>query len=393
MNQIEKDDIKISIAVLSPFIVLMIQYLILLTFNLFDSGIGDLVQISSKILMMIIYLISLPIVIKRNFQGLYSIYFIAILIIMINILMFPENISSLKGLVFNFLFVSIPSLVYMMSIYEKKTFLAVLDKVASILFVLGIILLVLILSGKSSIETYSMPLGYYLLIPLLIQTKLFLNKFKLSNLLGMLLILITVMSIGSRGPLLSFIVFVILYTGFNFKRIYFNRPIQMTFLIITGLFIYVYQKLILEKLIVLLDRFNIQSRTVRLLTVDSNELHLSGRNDLYEGSLNMIAEKPFMGWGLAGEVNQLGTYSHNFFIEIMISSGVILGSIIIVIYLYYLIKNFQLSNKESRLLIMLWFSIAFIPLIVSGTYLTSIQFWILLGLMINKNFQREAIKG
>src|SRR5690625_1811076 len=393
MNQIEKDDIKISIAVLSPFIVLMIQYLILLTFNLFDSGIGDLVQISSKILMMIIYLISLPIVIKRNFQGLYSIYFIAILIIMINILMFPENISSLKGLVFNFLFVSIPSLVYMMSIYEKKTFLAVLDKVASILFVLGIILLVLILSGKSSIETYSMPLCYYLLIPLLIQTKLFLNKFKLSNLLGMLLILITVMSIGSRGPLLSFIVFVILYTGFNFKRIYFNRPIQMTFLIITGLFIYVYQKLILEKLIVLLDRFNIQSRTVRLLTVDSNELHLSGRNDLYEGSLNMIAEKPFMGWGLAGEVNQLGTYSHNFFIEIMISSGVILGSIIIVIYLYYLIKNFQLSNKESRLLIMLWFSIAFIPLIVSGTYLTSIQFWILLGLMINKNFQREAIKG
>src|SRR5690625_3123090 len=97
MNQIEKDDIKISIAVLSPFIVLMIQYLILLTFNLFDSGIGDLVQISSKILMMIIYLLALPIILRRNLFGLISIYFITIMILLVNILVFPENIPSLKA--------------------------------------------------------------------------------------------------------------------------------------------------------------------------------------------------------------------------------------------------------------------------------------------------------
>jgi len=99
-----------------------------------------------------------------------------------------------------------------------------------------------------------------------------------------------------------------------------------------------------------------------------------------------------MGWGLAGEVSILGAYSHNFFIEIMISSGVILGSIIIMIYIYHLIKNIQLSNKESRLLIIFWFSIGFIPLLVSGTYLTSIQFWVLLGLIINKNFKKETTK-
>src|SRR5690625_984186 len=163
MNQIKKDDIKISIAVLSPFIVLMIQYLILLTFNLFDSGIGGLVQISSKILMMIIYLLALPIVLRRNLLGLISIYFITIIILLVNFLVFPENIHSLKALVFNLLFVSVPSLVYMMNIYEKETFSVVLHKVANILFVLGFILFILILIGYSYIDFYIMLLVYFIL--------------------------------------------------------------------------------------------------------------------------------------------------------------------------------------------------------------------------------------
>src|SRR5699024_6947627 len=131
------------------------------------------------------------------------------------------------------------------------------------------------------------------------------------------------------------------------------------------------------------NSLGIKSRTLNLFLDTNPGLHLSGREKIYEKSLMLINNKPYLGWGLTGEVNALNTYAHNVFIEIFISSGIIIGSIVIVVIFSFLFIYFLRSYYHVKELIILLFAICFVLLLVSGTYLTYIQFWILLILIVN----------
>src|SRR5699024_955298 len=134
--------------------------------------------------------------------------------------------------------------------------------------------------------------------------------------------------------------------------------------LLSGLVTYNYRFLI-EKLSLFFNSLGIKSRTLNLFLDTNPGLHLSGREKIYEKSLMLVNNKPFLGGGLTGEVNAVNTNAHN------------------VVIFYLLLKAFLRSNYQVKELIILLFAIGFVPLLVSGTYLTSIQFWILLGLIVN----------
>lgn len=71
------EDKKISIAIMSSFAILTIQYLVLIYFDLIDTNIGHVVQLTSKGLVGFLYLLALPAALNRNIIKFFSVYFIS----------------------------------------------------------------------------------------------------------------------------------------------------------------------------------------------------------------------------------------------------------------------------------------------------------------------------
>ena len=150
----------------------------------------------------------------------------------------------------------------------------------------------------------------------------------------------------------------------------------------------VFLKNIIIQLNEILINYGISSRTLDLLMQDN--IHLSGRDVLYQIIIKNIAENPILGIGLAGDRKLLGTYSHNFLIEILSGFGVVIGGTIIVLIILISYWNFKSSDEIYSNLFLIWFSVGFLPLLVSGSYLTDFSFWIFLGIAIRgiKNKKR-----
>ena len=78
-------------------------------------------------------------------------------------------------------------------------------------------------------------------------------------------------------------------------------------------------------------------------------------------------------------------YTHNILLEIIGNFGIIIGSILIILLIFLIVRSLLSKEKKYTNLIIIWLSLGFFHLMVSGSYLTDIKFWILLGLLFNKS--------
>jgi len=71
--------------------------------------------------------------------------------------------------------------------------------------------------------------------------------------------------------------------------------------------------------------------------------------------------------------------------------GIIIGSLILITLLGLIFYRFLKgsNNKEKYFFA---FSLGFLPLLVSGSYLTSYDFWLFLAIFINYNVENRKIK-
>lgn len=145
--------------------------------------------------------------------------------------------------------------------------------------------------------------------------------------------------------------------------------------------ILIFLKDILEFIYNLLLQFGINSRSIRLFLRD--DLYLSGRENIYNDVLSQISKKPFYGIGLAGDRRVLGgVYAHNIIFELLANFGIITGIIISILIVGVSLKSIFSKNKSLANFISIWFSIGFIHLMVSSSYLIDFKFWIFLGLAL-----------
>lgn len=161
----------------------------------------------------------------------------------------------------------------------------------------------------------------------------------------------------------------------------------MTLTIVIGI---IYINEILEYLYNLLLNFGIRSRSIQLFLRD--DIYLSGREKIYDDVINGILDKPIQGIGLAGDRQIIGGgYAHNIFIEILANFGVILGSFIILILICLIISSLFTKENKRYNMIIIWISVGFVHLFVSGSYLIEFKFWILLGLVSQNYKNRKAM--
>ena len=122
LKLLNQDDKKISIALMSYFVVLTIQYLVLIYFSLIETNIGYKVQLLSKAIVGLIYIYALPAVLRRSKIKFIKAYFFALFIFLLHYAVFPENRDYIVDLLFPFYFMSLPSFIYALSIRELSVF-------------------------------------------------------------------------------------------------------------------------------------------------------------------------------------------------------------------------------------------------------------------------------
>lgn len=377
------DDLKLSWALMASFVILTVQFFILTYFDLIGTSSASIIQLTSKFLVGIAFVYAFPVVLKRSRNKLLLIYFISTFIFLVNYLIFTENQAYLENLIFPFFFMSLPAFVFSLSIKNIDIFKQVMRKSGMIVFVVGSILGILIFSGRVTVNEYSMALSYYMLLPALIFLDELFDKFSLRLFLFELTSLMVILALGSRGAILCIVVFIFLkiirielkFTAL--RMIYYSFVFGTITLIIINL-----EKLFELLYYYLLMDFGIKSRSLMLFL--RGDVHLSGRDNLYNNAIHLITENPILGNGIAGDrrING-GAFVHNFFLEVLINFGVIVGSLVIIILIYKLLKSLLQKNKVIYNILIMWISLGMVPLMVSSSYITDLEFWILLGMVLN----------
>lgn len=375
------DDKRISIAIMSSFIVLIAQYLILYYFNIDNTRMGEIIRLLSKITVGLFFVYSFPIVFKRNGILFILVYCVSIAIFSINYLFFKQNIVYLNDILFKFFFICLPCFIYSYSINNKEIFKNIMEKTALFIFIIGFIIGFLVFSNKIILKSYSMSISYYLLLPTIIYLNKFFKEFSLKSIIFIIISIFIMLAIGSRGAIMCTGVYIILYLMINIRRANAKRALSNIIILVLILFIVIFSKEILMLINTILSKIGIYSRSINLFLEE--KVYLSGRDVIYDEIINQIKANPIFGIGLAGDrVYAGGAYSHNIFLEVISGFGVIIGSFILITIGVISIRALFSKRLEDSNLMLIWFCIGFLPLTVSGSYLTEFQFWIFLGLAI-----------
>lgn len=238
-------------------------------------------------------------------------------------------------------------------------------------------------------EGYLMLDAMFLMVsPLVMEHKLF--DFFLSG-----LILLLSFSTGARGPLLV--------TGLLFAAaiLLLCRGKRYSNLLYTGLVICAFAiplsaKLILPALAGIMGSSGSLRSIERLLNGDF--LKDDGRITIASTSLDYILDHLLIGSGVGNDriyiqkvvfwpgVDISGNYAHNFFLEIGMQFGLILGLILCCLLAFLIIRRYNRCAllQEKLLLIGLVFA-GFLPLMVSGSYLRWDLFYALVGFAIRSD--------
>jgi len=151
-------------------------------------------------------------------------------------------------------------------------------------------------------------------------------------------------------------------------------------LLMIGFFSILFFEEILLSLSSFLSKFGIRSRSIALLL--RPDINLSGRDSLFRVVVEELMKSPIIGLGLAGDRPLIGGYVHNFFLEVLSHFGVIVGLIVLIIFSFRCLWGLLRAKQLNYELLIIWFSMGFMPLMVSGSYLISLNFWVFLGLLL-----------
>lgn len=325
----------------------------------------------------IVFLLTIPSILKKN--GI--VFFLShILLLFIFITSIIQNIGMLPDLIYVYLWaiISLSCVFYIYSIYDIKLLYKRMYQIS--FFIVPVLSLGLILYTKNNESSYNMSLSYMIVVPFLFLIDSFFKSIRFYKLIIIITVLLIIILFGARGPLISifFFIFIIsLSNTTNYRKILF---ILASFTISTILLLNLNSILIYTANT--LDRINFSSRNIRLLLSDY-QFYNSGRTELFNYYLRLISEKPIFGWGILGGWIDISNGPHNMLIELLLSFGLIFGSIIILFIICIFLHSIIISIRNKQYSILLIFSSSIVPLFfVSGNIYEKYNLFIFLGIYL-----------
>lgn len=313
-------------------------------------------------------LLAIGIGLSRNTIRFVIVYAIAIMALIYTIAFFPDNERYVRYEGLRFLLpLIIPSAVCISTVEDVDVLRKSLYIMAWSGAVLAFYYMLSYFEGAFYIDSYDMSFSYGCLLPMIVLY----SKKKMLPFLASLFLFLSVMAIGSRGSAAVFIAYIIV--DFFVSK----RKGRWVVLVLGVLFVAV-----LPVFVDFLSSVGLQSRTLTML----NEGEISsdsGREVIYRVCLNAIRDHLLFGVGLFGDRVLLeGSYCHNFFIEVLLDFGVLLGLAIILVLIWLFLNSLRVTKVKNRDLLMIFTFGSFLPYMVSGSYLVSNNVALWIGLML-----------
>lgn len=332
-----------------------------------------------KIGLMILFISTIPIIIKRiNRLLIFYILFYAI-IILSNYLLFYENREYVIREFMLYLKLVLPATISIITLKNHKILfenIIITSRYISIFTAVFFIINI----GKTFGSLYYMGFSYAILFPTMVMSYTGINRKIFIDKILVILNIMVVIILGSRGAIACLGIYYI-YLFVNNKN---NRKIQMiipNILILTTIIFNL--KNMLKFLYELLLSKGIYSRTLRLFLED--EIHIGGRDLIYENLKKQIQYNPLEIRGINADFALNGIYSHNIFLELLYEFGVILGVILIIILISLIIYTIFMKNEDSiEQLIYLYMFSSMPKLLFTSTLWHDTGFWIWIILLIKK---------
>ncbi len=217
---------------------------------------------------------------------------------------------------------------------------------------------------------------------------LFHPKIKKYNLLYMILFILASLFTGSRGPIFSLFLVMMLYFFFNFRKVFFRTILLLSFFISILIFSGIFDQLL---------QYNNVSRV--FMNIGEGGLNKSNsRSYIFESSIQEIISYPLgVGSGNFVEYTQDPSffknkdlfYPHNLFFEILCEFGV-LTFLVFMIYLLQSLLSFKINlfnKRETRNMMFYTFAFLFFNSMVSGDLNDARLLFVFIPLMLVKEIE------
>jgi len=262
-------------------------------------------------------------------------------------------------------------------------------------------------------RSYDLDFGYGMGLIILVAVIALLQKdskkpwTKLLWLIVAIMGLIGLIAFGSRGAFLCLVVGIVMAAVLVAAYAIVRRQIAVVFLavIVAIGFYLLYRNFtqLVSALNIYLTSRGIESRTLQGLAA-GQILDDNGRGVIYSLVTEAFRQKPLLGYGVFGDRPIVGPsfiwgYSHNIFLEIFISFGLLFGSAIVLSLLIGCIRYFVKASDRTQTQLLLLVMAMCARLLVSDTFWGNPFFWVMLALLLvqpewsaNANCQNSKIQ-
>lgn len=246
---------------------------------------------------------------------------------------------------------------------------------------------------------YSLSAGYEALLALVaLLTGICLKVFWYDIIL-LFTTFVFIVLLGARGPLL--IALVIIYIFAIFAIINKTPKLLIKILVVVITIALVFGIINIEMLSPLIKKMKLQSHSRIFASILSGRFFQSlGRSEIYKVSIEHIKNNLFIGTGVINErliiaasqsvdgviPSAQGYYPHNLFLEFMMQFGTLPGLLVALLIAFFAVRGF-IKQKDTmfRVSYIAVFSIGFLPLMLSFSYLQWPLFYAFVAMVINGN--------
>lgn len=317
--------------------------------------------------------------------------FILILVVLFSYALYSDSRIFIKRHAFQLFFQILPYyFVGLIMKKEERTFN--LLYYGSVLAVLTNLLYIAIILGTGrEMQEDNLFLSYSVLPHVLMILWRAMKEKKLFPIVAAVASVLLVISLGSRGPVLSCLAFLVFYALRSLKWHWTGKAFVLGLL---GVLVYFFTttdawSAFLLWLREIIESFNISTRVIDSVLYEAAEGSDEARLIIYEKLLSHIKDRPLFGYGIYGDWPIIQYSAHQILLELWVHYGVLFGSALLLIGGALIIRAYKRSsNHFSQVFILLMIAFGVVRGIYAGSYLSDYIF-LLIGFCVGARRQKS----
>lgn len=347
-------------------------------------GLTDYTNVIRTVLIMMVLIYASPAILKYIRFSHLILYLAIMMVYVMTFIVFPDNTKWLQENIVEFAFLILP-FVFLGFIANKMRIPYQTLVVCSRLIIVMMIAVFLFYSVLKS--DHEMGRAYVVLPSVMLVTQSLIKKWNIWDLAAAVVGFIFLLMCATRGPILLYLIFVLiqlLMVSDKHRKLYIFLLSLVVLLVVSPL------GSVLAKSV--MERFAGAGFNVRIFEylLSGNIMDDNGRDYLTERVFEMIRNRPLMGNGIYSDrlatsylswLSGEGSYVHNIIYELWCDFGYIIGSLLLIIFVWMAIRTWKNErNTDFRTIFLLMMLANIGRLMMSSSYLELSGFWVCLGI-------------